>query len=55
MLSLVIDTGTTRISASAVLMNPADIGDVVPCQILKTRKVLRARILTSREATVVQQ
>jgi hypothetical protein len=55
MLNLVIDTGTTRVSASAVLMNPADIGDIVACQIIKTRKVLRAKVLTTREATVVQQ
>jgi hypothetical protein len=54
-LSLVIDTGFTRISALALLMSPADIGDIVPCQIVKTRKVLRARIVSPREASVVQQ
>jgi hypothetical protein len=54
-LNLIIDSGAARVSALATLMNPADIGDVVACQVLKTRKVLRVRILTAREATVVQQ
>jgi hypothetical protein len=54
-LNLVIETGTTRISATAALMTPGDVGDVVACQVTKTRKVLRARIVSSREATVVQQ
>ncbi len=55
LVNLVIDSGAARISASAALMSPADIGDVVACQVVRTRKVLRARILSSREATVVQQ
>ena len=53
-LNLVIDTGATRISATAVLMTPADIGDIVPCQVVNTRKVLRARIATINEAVVVR-
>jgi hypothetical protein len=52
---LVIESGVARVSATATLLTPADIGDVVVCQVLRTRKVLRARILTAREATVVQQ
>lgn len=55
LLNLVIDTGTTRISATAAIMGPADVGDIVPCQVVRTRKVLRARIASLREATVVQQ
>ncbi len=54
-LNVVIDSGAARISATATLMAPADIGDVVVCQIVRTRKVLRARVLSDREATVVQQ
>jgi len=54
-LNLVIDTGLTRVSAAATVLVPADVGDVVPCQIVRTRKVLRAKIVSSREATVVQQ
>jgi hypothetical protein len=53
-LNLVIDTGATRISATAVLMTPADIGDIVPCQVVNTRKVLRARVVTLSEAIVVR-
>ncbi len=53
-LNLVIDTGATRISATAVLMTPADIGDIVPCQVVNTRKILRARITTISEAIVVR-
>jgi hypothetical protein len=52
-LALVIDTGMTRVSAAAVLMAPADIGDVVSCQVTKTRKVLRAKIVSRQEASVV--
>ncbi len=53
MINLVIDTGTTRISAAATLSSPADVGDIVACQVVKTHKVLRARITSTREAAVV--
>jgi len=53
-LNLVIDTGLTRVSAAATVLAPADVGDVVSCQIVRTRKVLRAKIVSSREAMVVQ-
>ena len=53
-LELVIDTGSARISATAAVMAPADVGDIVPCQVLNTRKVLRARIISRAEASVVQ-
>jgi hypothetical protein len=53
-LNLVIESGATRVSAAATLINPADVGDVVPCLVLRTRKVLRAKLLTTREASVVQ-
>ncbi len=52
-INLVIDTGATRISAAATLSSPADIGDIVPCQVVRTHKVLRARITSIREASVV--
>ncbi len=52
-LNLVIDTGSTRVTATAVLMAPADVGDVVSCQVTKTRKVLRARVISRQEASVV--
>ena len=52
-LTLVIDTGLTRVTATAVLMAPADAGDVVPCQVTKTRKVLRAKVISRLEASVV--
>ena len=54
-LNLVIDTGLTRVTAAAVVQSPADLGDVVPCQVSRTRKILRAKIISSREAIVVQQ
>jgi hypothetical protein len=54
-LNLVIDSGASRVSAAAALMTPADVGDIVTCQVLKTRKVLRARVLSVQEASVVQQ
>jgi len=54
-LNLVIDTGLTRVSAAALLLAPGDVGDIVSCQVARTRKVLRAKITSSREATVVQQ
>ena len=54
-LNLVIDTGLTRVTAAAVVQSPADLGDVVPCQVSRTRKILRAKIISSREAVVVQQ
>ncbi len=54
-MTLVIDTGLTRVSASAALMAPADVGDVVSCQVTRTKKVLRARILSRAEASVVLQ
>ena len=53
-LNVFVETGAARVSASAVVMNPADVGDVVPCQIIKTRKILRAKVLTTHEALVVQ-
>jgi hypothetical protein len=53
-LSLVIESGASRIAAAATLIGPADVGDVVPCQVVRTRKVLRAKILTLQEASVVQ-
>jgi len=52
-LSLVIDTGATRVSATATLMAPADVGDVVSCQVTRTRKVLRAKVISRSEASVV--
>ena len=54
-LNLVIDSGASRVSASATLMSPADVGDIVACQVVKTRKVLRARVMSVQEASVVQQ
>lgn len=54
-LNLVIDTGLTRVTAAATVQNPADLGDVVPCQVSKTHKILRAKVISSREAVVVQQ
>lgn len=54
-LNLVIDNGWARISAASVLMSPADVGDVVPCQVIRTRKVIRARINSLHEASVVDQ
>jgi len=54
-LNLVIDTGLTRVTAAAVTQSPADLGDVVLCQVSKTRKILRARIVSGREGIVVQQ
>lgn len=54
-LNLIIDSGASRVSATATLMTPADVGDIVACQVVKTRKVLRARVLSVQEASVVQQ
>jgi hypothetical protein len=54
-LNLIIDSGSSRVSATAALMTPADVGDIVACQVVKTRKVLRARVLSVKEASVVQQ
>ena len=54
-LSLVIETGSTRVTAAATLQSPADLGDIVPCQVSRTRKILRAKVVSGREAVVVQQ
>ncbi|HET9931235.1 MAG TPA: flagella basal body P-ring formation protein FlgA [Polyangiaceae bacterium] len=52
---LVILTGSARISASAVALEPADVGDVVSFKVSTTQRVLRARLESRTQAQVVSQ
>lgn len=54
-LTAYIERGPTRIGAIAVAMADADIDDVVLLQIVKTRKVLKARIESKSSARVVSE
>jgi len=52
-LTLVIDTGGARVAATGVALGDASLGEVVLCKVLRTRKVLRARLLSRTEAEVM--
>lgn len=52
---LVILTGSARISASAVALEPVDIGDVASFKVSTTQRVLRARLESRTQAQVVSQ
>jgi hypothetical protein len=54
-LTAYIERGPTRIGAIAVAMDDADINDTVLLQIVKTRKVLKARIESKNSARVVSE
>ena len=51
-LELAIDSGAVRVTAAGVAMQDGDVGDVISCQVVRTRKVLRARIESARVARV---
>ena len=50
---LVILTGSARISARAVALEPADIGEVASFKVSTTQRVLRARLESRTQAQVV--
>ncbi|MFO0565965.1 MAG: flagella basal body P-ring formation protein FlgA [Polyangiaceae bacterium] len=52
---LVIEQGSTRVSASALAMADANRGDTVTFKVESTRKVLRARVESETRARVVAQ
>lgn len=52
---LFIDRSTARVSAIAVALEDADIGDVVSFRVQSTRKVLRGRVESTGEARVVER
>lgn len=54
-LTAYIERGPTRIGAIAVSLGDADIDDVVMLQVVKTRKVLKARIESKSSARVVSE
>lgn len=54
-ITLVLDTGGARLSATAVALEPGNVGDVRMFRVVKTHKVLRARVETATEARVVGQ
>ncbi|MGC4092268.1 MAG: flagella basal body P-ring formation protein FlgA [Polyangiaceae bacterium] len=50
---LVITTGSARISAAAVALDAADVGDVIQFKVMTTSRVLRGKLETRTSATVV--
>lgn len=54
-LTLVIDTGGARVTAAGEALGEGRLGDIVVCKVLRTRKVLRARLLSGSEAEVLAQ
>lgn len=51
--TLSISLGQTRVSAIATTMQTAEVGDHTLCRVSRTKKVLRARLLTANTAEVV--
>jgi hypothetical protein len=54
-LTAFIERGPTRIGAIAVAMGDADVDEVVMLQIVKTRKVIKARVESKTSARVVSE
>jgi hypothetical protein len=54
-LTVSITLGLARISASAVTLHSVAVGEIALCRILKTKKVLRARLLTPSTAEVLSE
>lgn len=52
-LILTISTGRTDVTALGVAASPGEVGDIVPCRVLRTNRVLLARITSSSTAEVV--
>ena len=52
---LVILTGSARISASAIALEPVDLGEVASFKVSTTQRVLRARLESRTQAQVVSQ
>lgn len=50
-----IDMGRARVSAAAVTLQSVEVGTITLCRILRTKKVLRARMLSSNTAEVVSE
>lgn len=53
--TLVIQMGQARVAAAAVALEAGDVGRVYAFRVSKTRKVLRARLLSRNEARVVSE
>ncbi len=53
--SVVIDHGGARVSAVALSMSDADLGDIILFRVTSTQRVLRGRVASSDTADVVEQ
>jgi hypothetical protein len=52
-LILTISTGRTDVTALGVAASPGEVGDTVPCRVLRTNRILLARITSGSTAEVV--
>jgi flagella basal body P-ring formation protein FlgA len=52
---LTINLGRTRVSAAAVTLQPTAVGSVALFRVVKTRKTIRAKLLSPSTAEVVSE
>lgn len=50
-----IDEGAVRVTAHAIAMNEGNVGDTISAQVIGTSKIVRAKLISSAEARVVER
>jgi hypothetical protein len=55
MVALVIERGAARITAKGVALSDSDLGQVAQFKVLKTRKLVRSRVVSRHQAKVVAE
>ncbi len=51
--TLFIQTGSARVTAASTTLSAAEVGEAVSCKVLRTRKVVRARLSSPTTAEVI--